>query len=391
MSATNQTNNDEIDLLELFAIIWRGKWRITIPSLLIAILTFTYLSLAPTNYSVTLQVTPLGAQEINDYAPLNNIEATTKPIYEGGNIVGYEEIITSGKLMRAVKANFILGADLKQAIEELVPEFQGFIGSENEKNLALSKAASAFSLEPVLSDAGNVEPIAYEITADTKRIDLTRKILRRYLELATLNIRNQSLNTITGLKKSISARLDYELQSLEKEIENVRQTYFIKLQRRILILREQAKIARALNLAEPSQSLTVNTAISTNIDRGPQNGTENLYKNGYKALEAEIKLLESRDDNAWRMSMPAYERLAEKRSKIKNDSSRQQLNAALAASPLGGNGVFTPANFDFENILVEPKTNKPLIIVLVTLVAGLLATLIVLGQHYIRNQNLSEI
>ncbi|MDA8712212.1 Wzz/FepE/Etk N-terminal domain-containing protein [Alphaproteobacteria bacterium] len=391
MSATNQTNNDEIDLLELFAIIWRGKWRITIPSLLIALLTFTYLSLAPTNYSVTLQITPLGAQEINDYAPLNNIEATTKPIYEGGNIVGYEEIITSVKLMRAVKANFILGADLKQAIEEIVPEFQGFIGSENEKNLALSKAASAFSLEPVLSDEDSDEPIAYEIAADTKRIDLTRKILRRYLELATLNIRNQSLNTITGLKKSISARLDYELQSLEKEIENVRQTYFIKLQRRILILREQAKIARALNLAEPSQSLTVNTAISTNIDRGPQNGTENLYKNGYKALEAEIKLLESRDDNAWRMSMPAYERLAEKRSKIKNDSSRQQLDAALAASPLGGNGVFTPANFDFENILVEPKTNKPLIMVLVTLLAGLLATLIVLGQHYIRNQNLSEI
>jgi len=391
MSATNQTNNDEIDLLELFAIIWRGKWRITIPSLLIALLTFTYLSLAPTNYSVTLQITPLGAQEINDYAPLNNIEATTKPIYEGGNIVGYEEIITSVKLMRAVKANLILGADLKQAIEEIVPEFQGFIGSESEKNLALSKAASAFSLEPVLSDEDSDEPIAYEIAADTKRIDLTRKILRRYLELATLNIRNQSLNTITGLKKSISARLDYELQSLEKEIENVRQTYFIKLQRRILILREQAKIARALNLAEPSQSLTVNTAISTNIDRGPQNGTENLYKNGYKALEAEIKLLESRDDNAWRMSMPAYERLAEKRSKIKNDSSRQQLDAALAASPLGGNGVFTPANFDFENILVEPKTNKPLIMVLVTLLAGLLATLIVLGQHYIRNQNLSEI
>ena len=391
MSATNQTNNDEIDLLELFAIIWRGKWRITIPSLLIALLTFTYLSLAPTNYSVTLQITPLGAQEINDYAPLNNIEATTKPIYEGGNIVGYEEIITSVKLMRAVKANLILGADLKQAIEEIVPEFQGFIGSESEKNLALSKAASAFSLEPVLSDEDSDEPIAYEIAADTKRIDLTRKILRRYLELATLNIRNQSLNTITGLKKSISARLDYELQSLEKEIENVRQTYFIKLQRRILILREQAKIARALNLAEPSQSLTVNTAISTNIDRGPQNGTENLYKNGYKALEAEIKLLESRDDNAWRMSMPAYERLAEKRSKIKNDSSRQQLDAALAASPLGGNGVFTPANFDFENILVEPKTNKPLIMVLVTLLAGLLATLIVLGQHYSRNQNLSEI
>lgn len=391
MSAANQNNNDEIDLLELFAIIWRGKWRIAIPSLLIALLTFAYVSLAPTNYSVTLQVTPLGPQEINDYAPLNNIQATTKPIYEGGNIVGYEEIITSGKLMRAIKANFILGADLKQAIEELAPEFKEFVGSENEKNLALSKAASEFSLEPVLNDADSDEPIAYEIATNTKRIDLTRKILRRYSELATLNIRNQTLNTIAGLKKSVSVRLDYELQSLENEIGNARQTYFEKVQRRILTLREQAKIARALNLAEPSQSLTVNTAVSTNTDSDPQNGTENLYRNGYKALEAEIKLLESRDTNDWRFFAPSYGRLSEKNREVKGDSSRQQLDAALAASPLGGNNVFTPANFDFENILVEPKTNKPLIIVLVTLLAGLLATLIVLGQHYIRNQNLSEI
>lgn len=391
MTAANQNNNDEIDLIELFAIIWRGKWRIAIPSLLISLLTFAYVSLAPTNYSVTLQVTPLGPQEIIDYAPLNNIQATTNPIYKGGNIVGYEKIITSGKLMRATKANFILGPDLKQAIEELAPEFKEFVGSENEKNLALSKAASEFSLEPVLNGADSDEPIAYEIATNTKRIDLTRKILRRYSELATLNIRNQTLSTIAGLKKSVSVRLDYELQSLENEIGNARQTYFEEVQRRILTLREHAKIARALNLAEPSQSLTVNTAVSTNTDSDPQNGTENLYRNGYKALEAEIKLLESRDTNDWRFFAPSYGRLSEKNREVKGDSSKQQLDAALVASPLGGNGVFTPANFDFENILVEPKTNKPLIIVLVTLLAGLLATLVVLGQHYIRDQNLSEI
>ncbi|MDB2523578.1 hypothetical protein N9Y79_01765 [Alphaproteobacteria bacterium] len=37
MSAPNQNNNDEIGLLELFAIIWRGKWRIANPSLLIVL------------------------------------------------------------------------------------------------------------------------------------------------------------------------------------------------------------------------------------------------------------------------------------------------------------------------------------------------------------------
>ena len=56
MSAENQIDNDEIDILELFDIIWRGKWLIAIPSLLVALAAFLYLSFAPLNYLVTLQV-----------------------------------------------------------------------------------------------------------------------------------------------------------------------------------------------------------------------------------------------------------------------------------------------------------------------------------------------
>ena len=391
MSVTNQNNNDEIDLLELFDIIWRGKWLIAIPSLLVALITFLYLSLTPTNYSVTLQITPLSPFELDDYAPLNNIPGSSTAIYEAGNIVGYEEIISSQKLLQAVRANFLLGADLRQTIEQLTPEFQGFIGSQEEKQLALSKSASAFTLEAVRDELGNNETLIYVISTETKRADLTRQILRDYVELIKRNIRIQNLRELSGLKKSTTAKLAYERQNLEAEIENTKQAYLAKLQSRIAILPEQASIARALNLADPSQNLTINTSASTNAETSLESRDENLFRNGYKALDAEIKLLQQRDEDAWRMFMPSYVQIAEKLRKIESDRSIHQLDNAIAASPLNDGRLFAPANFDFENLLVEPKTNKPLIMILATLLAALLAAMFVLGRHYIGNQSSREI
>ena len=391
MSVANQINDDEIDLSELIDIIWRGKWLIAIPSLLVALITFLYLSLAPVSYSVTLQIKPLAKHKISDYASLNNIPGSSTAIYEAGNIVGYEKIISSQKLMQAVRENFLLGADLRQTIEQLTPEFQSFIGSEEEKKLALSKSTSAFTLEAVRDELGSNETLIYAISTETKRADLTRQILRDYVELIKRNIRIQNLRALSGLKKSTAAKLAYERQNLEAEIENTKQAYLAKLQSRIAILREQASIARALNLADPSQNLTINTSASTNAETSLESRDENLFRNGYKALDAEIKLLQQRDEDAWRMFMPSYVQIAEKLRKIESDRSMQQLDNAIAASPLNDGRLFAPANFDFENLLVEPKTNKPLIMILATLLAALLAAMFVLGRHYIGNQSSREI
>ncbi|MCH1569623.1 MAG: hypothetical protein L7U47_09440, partial [Alphaproteobacteria bacterium] len=199
------------------------------------------------------------------------------------------------------------------------------------------------------------------------------------------------LRALSGLKKSTTAKLAYERQNLEAEIENTKQAYLAKLQSRIAILREQASIARALNLADPSQNLTINTSASTNAETSLESRDENLFRNGYKALDAEIKLLQQRDEDAWRMFMPSYVQIAEKLRKIESDRSMQQLDNAIAASPLKDGRLFAPANFDFENLLVEPKTNKPLIMILATLLAALLAAMFVLGRHYIGNQSSREI
>jgi hypothetical protein len=67
------------------------------------------------------------------------------------------------------------------------------------------------------------------------------------------------------------------------------------------------------------------------------------------------------------------------------------LNDALAASPLTDVDQFKPADFELDNLLIEPKTNKPLIMILATLLAAMLASLFVLIGHFIRARSISEI
>ena len=391
MPADHQIDNDEIDILELFDIIWRGKWLIAIPSLLVALAAFLYLSFAPVNYSVTLQVTPLSDQIIDDYATLNIIPGSSKPVYERGNLVGHEDLINAQKLMRALRENFLLGTHLTQAIEERDPVFQDFIGSAQEKRLALSKLASKFSLETTFAEGDSQKILAFQISSETGQVDFTRQILLRYFELAALDIRAQNFISIIGLKKKAASNLNYERQKLESEIDNAKQTYFTTLKIRIAILREQAQIARALNLADPSQNLTINTLALTDENMDRDGETENLYRNGYKALEAEINLLQNRDENAWRIFMPSFAQMDAKLRELKSDNYGKQLDEALAAAPLSDADQFKPADFNFDNLLIEPKTNKLLIMILATLLAAMLASLFVLMRHLIRAPSTREI
>jgi hypothetical protein len=67
------------------------------------------------------------------------------------------------------------------------------------------------------------------------------------------------------------------------------------------------------------------------------------------------------------------------------------LDEALAAAPLSNADQFKPADFELDNLLIEPKTNKPLFMILATLLAAMLASLFILIRHFIRARSISEI
>ena len=365
--------DDEIDLIELIEILWRGKWLIGGVTGIISVVAAVVLTIMPATHSMTLSIRSLSPQDMSAYAPLNNVPGISPPIYADDNLIGQTGVILAEDLMQAVRSDIEAKASLSAALLELDPFFSDFEGTATEKAQALTKAANAFTLE-------RGEDAADLLVTETQNILLTRSILMRFVELARVNIRRQNLIAIANLSKSIEASLTYEIETLEAEIDNDKQTYFDNLGRQITILKEQAKIARALNLATPSQNMTINATASSGAGNF-QPAKESSFTLGYKALEEEARLLEQRKKSDWKVFSPGYAEKAAQLRKLKNDKRLQRVDTGLALSPLSLPETFTPAIFDTENILIEPASNKPLILILVALLAGILASVFVLFRH----------
>ena len=139
---------------------------------------------------------------------------------------------------------------------------------------------------------------------------------------------------------------------------------------------------RALNLASPSQNMTINATASTGEVQNTRNPSDSSYLRGYKALEEEANLLARRKPDDWQLFTPDYAEKTARLRQLQNDQRLKRVETGLALSPLSGEEAFTPAIFDMESILVKQTTNKPLMLILVALLSGLLASIFVLFRHY---------
>ena len=370
----------EIDLIELVDVLWQGKYLIGGLTAFVSLIAFVFLSFMPSTHKISLSIRSLSPQEMSAYAPLNNVPGISPPIYVNEQLIGQTGVVLAQDLMQAVRSEIGSKTSLRQAISELDPKFLDFEGSLAERAQALTSAASHFDLtsEP-FKETGIVTDILETKTQDT---ELTKQIIARAIDLMRLNIRRQNLIAISNLSKSIETALAYEIEELQAEIANDKQRYFDEMQHRIQNLKEQAAIARALNLASPSQNMTINATASTGEVQNTRNPSDSSYLRGYKALEEEVNLLARRKPDDWQLFTPDYAEKTARLRQLQNDQRLKRVETGLALSPLSGEEAFTPAIFDMESILVEQTTNKPLMLILVALLSGLLASIFVLFRHY---------
>lgn len=370
----------EIDLIELVDVLWQGKYLIGGLTAFVSLIAFVFLSFMPTTHQISLSIRSLSPQEMSAYAPLNNVPGISPPIYVDEQLIGQTGVVLAQDLMQAVRSEIGSKTSLRQAISELDPKFSDFEGSLAEKAQALTSAASRFDLtsEP-FKETGIVTDI---LETKTQNTELTKQIIARAIDLMQLNIRRQNLIAISNLSKSIETSLAYEIEELQAEITNDKQRYFDEMQHRIRHLKEQAAIARALNLASPSQNMTINATASTGEVQNTRNPSDSSYLRGYKALEEEVNLLARRKPDDWQLFTPDYAEKTARLRQLQNDQRLKRVETGLTLSPLSGEEAFTPAIFDMESILVEQTTNKPLMLFLVALLSGLLASIFVLFRHY---------
>ena len=116
------------------------------------------------------------------------------------------------------------------------------------------------------------------------------------------------------------------------EIENFIDDYDRKTNDTLLFLQEQAEIARTLgvskNTLETHVFIAQNTMLTSVETKTP------LYLRGYEAIEKEIYLIKSRDEEAIKAFVPGLYKLEQRKRKLLQDKTLIRANSILEKSSL---------------------------------------------------------
>ena len=369
-----EANSDEIDLVELIEIIWGGKWLITAITGAFAILSVGVMLQIPPSFEASIDIVALDKTQIAGFAPLNDTPGISQPIYSGYTLIGQKGVILSEDLFKAFVAELDRGQFLSEAYAEIDPDFINYHGTETEKREALSKLREVYGIS---IDKGN--PLRGTLEFSTGDKELARAILTSTFEAINENLRVDNLRGITNLKLSIQNSLNFEIDKTETAIANAIANYKNETAASLAILNEQAAIARQLGIADNQAGLA---ALGTNGIGINVNTDMPGYLRGYKALEKEIALINSRGTgDALLPHLPDYPILAAQLRTLTTDKRLERIEKGIALTPLVDAEKFIAANYDLDTVIFKSRINKGLIVILATLMGGVFAVIFVLIRH----------
>ena len=254
MKKNSPLYDDEIDLIALFKIIWDGKIKILLITLISFFAGLGYNSQIPINYLNSLTINPS-----------NDIE-----------------LIKIANIQKLVQSNQSNQSSLIRFMNELEDYDEFLLIVQNTKKIQEIELFKYAKLLEIVKPKKNEEN--YTIDFKWHDPDEAKKILQETLNLTSKN-----------LKRSIALELS-QLLEFEKKLlinEDVERLDYLK---------EQSAIAKELNiidnqindanLSQSSVSLNINTADTADIA---------YYLRGYKAIDKEIELIQNRDHQSLKL------------------------------------------------------------------------------------------
>ena len=356
---SEQYYSDEIDLADLIKAFWRGKWLVIGVTLATLALGIAYLVLTPKIYTASLEIRGL---------PFAKLVA-----YEDINKLGFISPVDSKSLL----SNFIDDIKNNDSFGQAIKAQKYITQQEDETDKAF-----AFRIKKT---AGKLTIRSYKDVDDDsiKVLELTTqkpKLLAKVIDDAL----DQSNHNVNNLYQSVFQKnINRHKQNSEDalvNIENLRQRAIKKFdfetRARIEHLKEQAKIARALDLKSGtlrSQVLQNNSAVlNTSSVDSP------LYLMGYVALEKELELLKSRTNPE--KFIKELVTLEDKKLEILNDQTIQIATRAFSLAPIGTD-QFSSAEYHLVKLKIQGATKTSLILALSIVLGGMLGIFVLLIRN----------
>ena len=408
----------DIDLVDLIVELLNNKWKIFFPTIAAIVAMSLYVKPEPNQFISTTEIVPITILEENSYQSYNYVisklklnlnryqnqvdkisdiedlseknERLNKPMFTELS-KGFTEINQKHLL------NLFLITFKEKGLPEAIEKFQ-WVRTEDYDNqydyeAAVRSLTSSFSTIP--PNDGNYDPVTDKARYNWNIVFAynDRKKLIDFLEFAELRtnqiVKEYLINELIKLDQFLNEIIQFEIENVNFNIESALVDYEKNIKNRILFLKEQASIARALNLPrnnELSQTF-INDTASALLPIKPIE--IQYYMRGYEIIEKEIDLIKNRTNKeAFIPNMSILEK--EKRELILIQNNQvNRIKKILLNSPVGSSSNFVAAKIDtqttnFKEIKIRLTNDK--LIIASGIIGFILSALYVLVSNAIRKR-----
>tara|TARA_Y100000389_G_scaffold201977_1_gene246084 strand:+ start:403 stop:1524 length:1122 start_codon:yes stop_codon:yes gene_type:complete len=356
---------EELDLYEMFFDLWKNKFKILIITTVFFILGLIYNFFTVKSYTAITNIKPISTFENQKYQEFNsvaNIDEDTLVENDLVNIVN----INSNYLFHL----FISKIQTEEIIEKGIIKFKlidkNNFNNEKNYNEAVKRKAILIidQMSPPNKDKKNISYWQYNFEIINKA--KWRNFLEYIQKQANNEIRQSIINQFDIEVNILKNNSKFQLEDIDQKIANALDDYKTSIFDRLVFLKEQALLARDLNI-ETNQFET-----NTNKNIKSENS---YYLKGYKMIEKEISLINSRENET--AFIDGLSKLKQKKRSILQDKKIERIKLLFSKTPITNKDNFIAGKVDYVATIYksEKSTQK---ILSTSLVIGLLISFIYL-------------
>lgn len=379
---------DEIDLLEFFITVWTNKRKVIFFACLALIASFFFqgFHVSPdATYRASTKIKPISTFEETEYSAFNfyiknaspsksepssfsNPNSFINKVKKDKNYL-YNQINTITIIDKFYLINLFIEklnqrTFLKSSIKKFnLVEKENFKDSESYED-EVTKIANLIKIIPVKNNKNEAFNWTLISTIDNK-INW-ENFLESLAKSANEEIQVYVNDTFKKLIQDQKQLNQYLIEDIDSEILTSKEDYESKMKKKVAFLKEQAEIARQLNLPENDNNVLNVNDIS-------------YYMRGYKMIEKEIELIENRTNKSAFIE-DLYKLEKEKRMIIANKNF-DRMEKMFKNTPISKIKNFYAGKLVVEGTIY--KENKKISSILIYLMSGMIGVIFSLFYIYI--------
>lgn len=403
---TKKVSDSEIDLLEIILKILDDKWKIISFAAAALILTVIYQTIQykePTFRAIT-EIRPISTFQEFKYETYNSYLNNYNEEGNRGNVSDIHiEKNTENKKKSEKEINFklIKKAFLLNLFIEKLNENEIFIDAIKKFNLInqdnyenqkvyedeISKLAASITLLPPDNFRTNKDAKEkyWRIEFITTDIEKWQKFLKYIQKPTNEEIRQYLKQVFDELITNEKKLKKFMIEDVEIKIQNAYDNYDREISRKLVFLKEQAEIARKLNIPKnnyvEAQSFVNDTGLITNL-----RAQIPYYMKGFEMIEKEIDLIENRTNSeAFTKGLGKLEKVMKE---LTTNKDLERLEALFKDTPISNSESFSAANIMFLSTNYDEinKSKNIRMAIIAALLGSILGIFFVLIQGAIRSR-----